>query len=464
MVLTMNNFNGVKDKYSIILEAQDITHRYQARAGQDPRAQPVVLEEVSLQLRSGELVALLGPSGSGKSTLLRILAGLIRPTSGVVLVHGQPLRGPTPSCAMVFQSFALFPWLTVLQNVELGLEALGLPRLQRLKRALAIIDMIGLDGFEEAYPKELSGGMRQRVGFARALAVEPELLFLDEPFSALDVLTAANLRRELLQLWYQQRIPTRTILMVTHNIDEAVSMADRLLILGADPGHVRAEIQGLPREERHPQNPGYAHLVNLLYRLMTSPDQQGLGRQLAQEPSVLQRGQPRPARSYQMLPHVPPGDIIGLLELVQSKGGRASLAELSRELRLELDELLPLVEAVNLLQLAWPDEGELTLTESGRQLAEADVQEKKRLFRHQALARVTLLRRLAEDLAAAPEHRLTEDRYLDQLREHFSESEATAQLQTLIDWGRYAEVFLYQEEEGIFTLEPEEGATEITRS
>ncbi|MBX5458465.1 MAG: AAA-associated domain-containing protein [Thermogemmatispora sp.] len=446
---------------AVILEAQRITHLYQGRGEQGRSGHaPVVLEEVSLQIRAGELVALLGPSGSGKSTLLRILAGLIRPTQGEVRVHGQLLRGPTPSCALVFQSFALFPWLTVLQNVALGLEALGLPRLQRLKRALAIIDMIGLDGFEEAYPKELSGGMRQRVGFARALAVEPELLLLDEPFSALDVLTAANLRRELLQLWYQAKIPTRAMLLVTHNIDEAVSMADRLLILGADPGHLRAEVQGLPRGQREPHSPAYTHLVDLLYRLMTSPDEDGAALLAAEEPALVQRGQPRPTRPYQTLPHVAPADMIGLLELVQARGGRADLAELGRELQLELDELLPLVDAADLLQLARPEEGDLVLTAVGRQLAEADVQEEKRLFRQQALARIALLRRIAEDLAAAPGHRVDEERYLERLREHFSEGEAEAQLQTIIDWGRYAEIFTYQEEAGVFALETDEETAE----
>nr|BBH92077.1 ABC transporter ATP-binding protein [Thermogemmatispora argillosa] len=439
---------------TVILEAQQITHLYQGRGEQRRGGHaPVVLDTVSLQIRAGELVALLGPSGSGKSTLLRILAGLIRPTRGAVYVHGQPLQGPTPSCAMVFQSFALFPWLTVLQNVELGLEALGLPRLQRLKRALAIIDKIGLDGFEEAYPKELSGGMRQRVGFARALVVEPELLLLDEPFSALDVLTAANLRRELLQLWYQASIPTRAMLLVTHNIDEAVSMADRLLILGADPGHIRAEIRGLPRGQREPHSPSYRQLVDLIYRLMTSPDEDGAALLAAEEPALMQRGRPRPTRPYQTLPHVAPADIIGLLELVQARGGRADLAELGRELQMELDELLPLVDAADLLQLARPQAGDLVLTEIGRQLAEADVQEEKRLFRQQALARVALLRRIAEDLAATPEQRVDAKRYLERLREHFSEGEAEAQLQTIIEWGRYAEVFTYQEEAGIFGLE-----------
>src|SRR5581483_12000877 len=227
----------------ILLEARGIRKIYEAK-GKQPRGvrPPLVLDDINLQIAEGEFVALLGPSGSGKSTLLRILAGLLSPSEGQVLFRGVPQQGPNPHLAMVFQSFALFPWLTVLQNVELGLEAQEIPRTQRLKRSLAAIDTIGLDGFEDAYPKELSGGMRQRVGFARALVVEPELLFMDEPFSALDVLTAANLRKELLSLWRQHKIPTRAILLVTHNIDEAVSMADRILVLGANPGRIRVEL------------------------------------------------------------------------------------------------------------------------------------------------------------------------------------------------------------------------------
>ncbi len=235
----------------VLLEARACSKSY-AVDGKHAQDTPgkLVLDKVSVQIRAGDFVALLGPSGSGKSTLLRILAGLIPPSSGQVLFKGQVQSGTNPHLAIVFQSFALFPWLTVLQNVELGLEAQPLTQTQRLKRALASIDLIGLDGFEDAYPKELSGGMRQRVGFARALVVEPEILFMDEPFSALDVLTAANLRKELLGLWRSQNIPTRAVLMVTHNIDEAVGMADRILVLGANPGHIRVELPGLPLAQR----------------------------------------------------------------------------------------------------------------------------------------------------------------------------------------------------------------------
>src|SRR2546421_7933437 len=243
--------DGASPPTEVLLEARMCSKTYEAEGKQtkDSRS-ALVLDCIQLQIRTGEFVALLGPSGSGKSTLLRILAGLLTPSSGQVFFKDTPQYGPNPHVAIVFQSFALFPWLTVLQNVELGLQAQELTRTQRLKRALAAIDLIGLDGFEDAFPKELSGGMRQRVGFARALVVEPELLFMDEPFSALDVLTAANLRKELLGLWREQNMPTRAILMVTHNIDEAVSMADRILVMGANPGRIRVELPGLPVAQR----------------------------------------------------------------------------------------------------------------------------------------------------------------------------------------------------------------------
>src|SRR5579859_7194211 len=257
-----------------LLEARLCSKTYEAEGKLPKGVSPhLVLDCVQVSIHSGEFVALLGPSGSGKSTLLRILAGLIQPSQGQVFFKGQPQYGPNPQVAIVFQSFALFPWLTVLQNVEIGLESQPLTQTQRLKRALAAIDLIGLDGFEDAYPKELSGGMRQRVGFARALVVEPELLFMDEPFSALDVLTASNLRKELLGLWNAKRMPTRAIVMVTHNIEDAVNMTDRIMILGTDPGHIRVELQGLPNEKRDAKCDEYTNLVDLIYRIMTSPQE-----------------------------------------------------------------------------------------------------------------------------------------------------------------------------------------------
>ena len=438
----------------VLLEVVNCSKTYEVEGQSPQKPHPhLVLDNVNVQIHSGEFVALLGPSGSGKSTLLRILAGLIPATSGQVLFRGKPQQGPNPHIAIVFQSFALFPWLTVLHNVELGLQSQPLTETQRLKRALAAIDSIGLDGFEDAYPKELSGGMRQRVGFARAIVVEPELLFMDEPFSALDVLTAANLRKELLGLWREQTIPTRAIVMVTHNIDEAVSMADRILVLGANPGHIRVELPGLPLAQRTAQSEAHTTLVDLIYRIMTSPQEdiaKLMPTQTAQTTGQLPVTKPRP---YQVLPHVSIGDVTGLIELVNARGGREDLYQIGRTLQLELDDLLPLLEAADLLDLADTQEGDLVLTEAGKHFAEAGVLEEKKVFRDQALEHVRILRRIVEDLQNAPGHVLPDEHVLSLLEPYFGAQEAQAQLETAINWGRYAELFTYQEERGVFRLD-----------
>lgn len=442
----------------VLLETRATSKSYeQETKGPQKASSHLVLDRVDLQIRAGEFVALLGPSGSGKSTLLRILAGLLKPSSGDVLFKGNPQYGANPHVAIVFQSFALFPWLTVLQNVELGLEAQPMTATQRLKRALAAIDLIGLDGFEDAFPKELSGGMRQRVGFARALVVEPELLFMDEPFSALDVLTAANLRKELLGLWRQQSIPTRAIVMVTHNIDEAVSMADRILVLGANPGHIRVELSGLPIAQRNVQDEAHTTLVDLIYRIMTSP-QEDIATLLPTHAPKAQSGTltPPTPRAFQVLPHVAISDVTGLVELVHARGDREDLYHLGRHLQLELDELLPLVDAADLLDLADAQEGDLVLTQQGTRFAEAGVLEEKQIFRTQVLARVGILRQIVQMLQDTPGHVLLEENVLSILEERFGEEEAQAQLETAINWGRYAELFTFQEERGIFRLEEAE--------
>lgn len=442
----------------VLLEVQHVSKVYEEKKPQRGVRPPVVLDDVSLQIRAGEFIALLGPSGSGKSTLLRILAGLLAPTTGEVLFKGTPQYGPNPHLAIVFQSFALFPWFTVLQNVELGLQAQEVPRTQRLKRALSAIDLIGLDGFEDAYPKELSGGMRQRVGFARALVVEPELLFMDEPFSALDVLTAANLRKELMNLWQAHKMPTKAIVMVTHNIEDAVSMADRILVLGADPGHIRAELQGLPIGQRESKEEAFTQMVDLIYRIMTSPHA-SVESLLPPEQQKTQTGvlqPPKPPRPYQTLPHVDIGDITGLIERVNASGGREDLYQLGRDLHLEVDDLLPMVEAADLLDLADTREGDLILTPTGQHFAEAGVLEEKQIFREQALERIAMLRHIVRDLQKDPDHTVSEEVYTDQLREHFSDDEAWSQLETIINWGRYAELFSYVEDRGVFRLEDPE--------
>jgi len=444
--------NGIAQATELesVLAARDVSKFYG-----DEHERVLVLDTINLDLHAGEFIALLGPSGSGKSTLLRILAGLARPSRGEVLVHQMPLRGTNPQVAIVFQSFALYPWLTVLENVELGLLSKKLAPKERRERALQAIDLIGLDGFETAYPRELSGGMKQRVGFARALVVEPEVLFLDEPFSALDVLVAENLRHELLDLWLERKIPTRAILMVTHNIAEAVSMADRLLVFGANPGHIRVELPGLPLAARRAKNGAHAQLIDTIYRIMTNP-QEDLAKLLPGARPVQATKRP-PA--YQMLPHVSIGELTGFIERLHSLGGREDLYELAGMLHMEADDLLPLADAADLLGFADLAEGDVFLTPEGSRFAEAGVLEEKEVFRKQALMGVELLRRIVGELQAAPEHRLREDGLLEALEQTFSAEEARKQLDTAIDWGRYAELFAYDDDAGEFFLE--EGNAEL---
>ncbi|HLX58642.1 MAG TPA: nitrate/sulfonate/bicarbonate ABC transporter ATP-binding protein [Ktedonobacteraceae bacterium] len=458
--MTQSDQHALTDDTAVaesLLEARLCSKTYESESKHPQGASShLVLDCVQLSIHAGEFVALLGPSGSGKSTFLRILAGLLQPSSGQVYFKGQPQYGPNPRVAIVFQSFALFPWLTVLQNVELGLESQPFTPTQRLKKALAAIDMIGLDGFEDAYPKELSGGMRQRVGFARALVVEPELLFMDEPFSALDVLTATNLRKELLGLWREQSMPTKAILLVTHNIDEAVGMADRILVLGANPGRIRVELPGLPLAQRSFQSEEHTKLVDLIYRIMTSP-QEDVGNLLATQSPHAKTGQltPPAPRPYQVLPHVAISDVTGLIELVQARGGREDLYQIGRHLHLEIDDLFPLIEAADILDLANTEEGDLVLTEQGKRFAEAGVLEEKKIFRDQVITNVSIVRKIVEALQAAPRHILPEEHFQQLLETHFSEEEAQAQLQTAINWGRYAELYSFHEDRGIFRLEEE---------
>jgi NitT/TauT family transport system ATP-binding protein len=324
---------------------------------------------------------------------------------------------------------------------------------------LSAIDLIGLDGFEDAYPKELSGGMRQRVGFARALVVEPELLFMDEPFSALDVLTAANLRKELLGLWQSKSMPTRAIVMVTHNIDEAVSMADRIFVLGANPGRIRCELPGLPNDQRSVQSPSHTEMVDLIYRIMTSP-KEDVTALLAQSAPEGKTGPlvPHLRRAFQILPHVAIGDVTGLVELVQTRGGREDLYQLGRLLQLDVDDLLPIVEATDILDMAETQEGDLVLTQAGQRFAEAGVLEEKKVFRDQALTHVAILRKIVRSLEEATGHTLPEEYFLSTLEEHFDEDEAQEQLDTAINWGRYAELFTFQDARGVLRLEEPETA------
>src|SRR5713101_3221983 len=405
-----------------------------------------VISATNLAVYPGQIIALLGPSGCGKSTLLRMLTGLSPASAGSVFWHGQPVRGEAPNVSIVFQSFALFPWLTVIENVEAPLEARGMPPIERHKRALRIIDAVGLDGFETAYPKELSGGMKQRVGVARALVVEPEVLFMDEPFSALDVLTAETLRGELLELWLEHKIPTRAIFIVTHNIEEAVVLADRIIVLGRNPAHIHADFSVEIPHPRDRKSLRFLELVDAIYRVLTRPDL---------ESDILKAtGAAGPVAHHHviMLPHTRPGGMAGLLEILVDQGGRADLHSLAADLSLEVDALLPTVDTAVLLGMLRVEEGDAVITPEGRALAQADIQARKAIFRKAALANVPLLRQMEQALKAKSNRTLSEEFFRDLLDEHFGEEESRRQLETAIQWGRYAEIFDYDAATGKLTL------------
>ena len=426
-----------------IIEARQLEKSYPQPDGS--RIQ--VISATDLAVYPGQIIALLGASGCGKSTLLRMLTGLSPCSSGSVYWHGHPVGDEAPNVSIVFQSFALFPWLTVLENVEAPLEARGMPAIERRKRSLRIIDAVGLDGFETAYPKELSGGMKQRVGVARALVVEPEVLFMDEPFSALDVLTAETLRGELLELWLGRKIPTRAIFIVTHNIEEAVVLADRIIVLGRNPAHIHADFTVEIPHPRDHKAPKFIELVDSIYRVLTKPEH----KDDSAPPRTYAPGVPAPPKTI-MLPHTRPGGMAGLLEILTDQGGRADLSKLADELSLELDALLPTVETAVLLGMLRVEEGDAVITPIGQEFAGANIQTRKTIFRKTALANVPLLRQMEQALKAKSNRTLSDEFFHDLLDEHFGEDESRRQLETAIQWGRYAEIFDYDAATGKLTL------------
>ncbi|MCX7597278.1 MAG: nitrate/sulfonate/bicarbonate ABC transporter ATP-binding protein [Armatimonadetes bacterium] len=405
----------------------------------------VAIESLDLTLDAGQFVALLGPSGCGKSTLLRIITGLQRPTEGQVLYRGTPLQGVNPNATIVFQTFALFPWLTAAENVEVVLKARGIPRLVRAARTMELLDRVGLDGFENAYPRELSGGMRQKVAFARAMAVEPELLCMDEPFSALDVLSAASLRAELLELWVQRQIPTQGILLVTHDIEEAVLMADRIVVMDKNPGRIIADLAVDMPHPRDKKGQNFLEKVDQIYGLLagtTQPEHIEVG---------TAPGEPGPKR---LLPRVSFADITALLEhLAEEAHGRYDIYHLAQELGVDSDHLLRTTEAAELLGLVSIAEGDILLTPLGEAMAEASITARKEIAAAR-IRRLPMFRWVLSMLKAADTHSLNAEVLETALELHFPAEEARRQLSTLIDWGRYAEVFAYDDGRRVFYLEP----------
>jgi NitT/TauT family transport system ATP-binding protein len=427
-----------------LLETKEVckTYRTADRAGR------LVLDHIDFTLKEGEIVAILGKSGSGKSTFLRVLAGLTPQSEGNVMYRGTPVVEPVTGVAMVFQSFALFPWLTVLGNVELGLEAQGVTREERRKRAIAAIDLIGLDGYESAYPKELSGGMRQRVGFARALVVNPDVLLLDEPFSALDVLTAETLRGDLADLWTQKKVPTKGIVFVSHNIEEAVEMSDRVIVFSSDPGRIRAELPvPLPRPRDH-ENATFRKIVDEVYAQITTQPGREAGK----------RGGTPTQQPIGIAYRLPPASIQQLMALLDTLmaapfNGRADLPHLAEELSLSVDDLFPLIETLQLMGLAQVGGGDIEATGPGRGLAEADMQKRKQIFGEHLLRSVPLIAHIRRVLDERPGHTAPSGRFLSELEDHLSEEDASEVFETVVNWARYAELFAYDYDSGVLSLE-----------
>ena len=423
-----------------LLELQNVRRSFPRSGGEEL----LVLDDVNLTLKEGEIVGLLGRSGSGKSTLLRLIAGLARPQGGSLTYMGAPIEGPAQGVAMVFQGFALFPWMTVLENVQLGLEALGLPPAEIRSRALAAIDLIGLDGYESAYPRELSGGMRQRVGFARAVVVHPNILLMDEPFSALDVLTAENLRTDLIELWTNRKLPIKAILLVTHNIEEAVLMCDRVLLFSSNPAKISADISITLPQPRERTSPAFEDYVDRIYVEMTARRVERM------------RAQAGTAASIAMpLNHVSPNQISGLIEALAAPpyDGKADLPDIAYEQELEVDELFPVAEAMQLLRLADVEGGDIKLTHMGKRFADGELKERKEIFSRSIMSNVPLAAHIRKVLDERVSHSAPKSRFLDELEDHMAEDAAEEALKTVVSWARFGELFSYDDDSAMFSLE-----------
>jgi NitT/TauT family transport system ATP-binding protein len=422
-----------------LLEVRNVKRTFPRGSGEEL----LVLDDVNMTLKEGEIVGLLGRSGSGKSTLLRLIAGLVQPQGGSLTYMGAPIEGPAQGVAMVFQGFALFPWMTVLENVELGLEALGLPQSEIRSRALAAIDLIGLDGYESAYPRELSGGMRQRVGFARAVVVHPNILLMDEPFSALDVLTAENLRTDLVELWGNGKLPIKGIMLVTHNIEEAVLMCDRVLLFSSNPARVSAEVVINLPQPRDRTSPQFEDYVDRIYVEMTAK-------------RIERMRQAHSATGTNMeLAHVSPNQISGLIEALAAApyDGKADLPDIAYEQELEVDELFPVAEAMQLLRLADVEGGDIKLTHMGKRFADSEMNDRKEIFSRALMSYVPLAAHIRKVLDERTSHSAPKTRFLDELEDHMAEDTAEETLKTVVSWARFAELFSYDDDAASFSLE-----------
>ena len=407
----------------------------------------LVLDHVDFEVKEGEIIAILGKSGSGKSTLLRILAGLVHATEGVALYHDQPIVEPVDGLTMVFQHFALLPWLTVLENVELGLEARGVSKKERRERALHAIDIVGLDGFESAYPKELSGGMSQRVGLARALVVDPEVLLMDEPFSALDVLTADNLRNDLIDIWQSHKTNIKSVIIVTHNIEEAAFMADRIFVFANNPGFIRSVLDVKMPHPRNAQDPAFRDIVDQIYTVMTTP----IGAPITSFTPKF-----KTIDVDYRIPDVGVSELTGFIETLFSPeyaSKKVGLQELAEELHFEIDDLFPITEVLEILRFAHVSQGDIELTTTGKLFADADILSRKKIFADHLIQFVPIARFIRNYLDEETDHRVMETVFLKELEKKLSKEAADEVLKEVIAWGRYAEIFAYDYDTGVLSLE-----------
>jgi len=427
----------------ILLKVNTVSQNFIKLDGSKQR----VLRKINLALKEGEIVAILGKSGSGKSTLLRIISGLVTPDKGRVKLFKSTNTSPNNiDISMVFQTFALFPWLTVLENVELGLEVMNISPEELRRRTLNAIDLIGLNGFEAAYPKELSGGMKQRVGFARALVVEPRILLMDEPFSALDVLTSNNLKNDFLSLWRSKKTNLQSVLLVTHSIEEAVMMADRVLIFASNPGYVVSEI---PIELKYPRDIHsdlFLNTVNKIYNKMAMDTQKV-------HPDLVKKVDEDSI--YQKLPLISPGRLAGITEALASPKYKdsADLSALVNTLHINLSEMLSIAEVLRILKFATITSGGIKLTKKGKIFAKGNPDKKKQIFAKHLLTYVPLAGYIKQVLNERPGNKASRTRFQSHLEDHLSHEEASHSLNSIIAWGRYAEIFFYKDDGKVFSLE-----------
>ncbi|MBI4404591.1 MAG: nitrate/sulfonate/bicarbonate ABC transporter ATP-binding protein [Deltaproteobacteria bacterium] len=430
-----------------ILILEKVSHTFKLESGTTLQ----VLKNINVAIQEGEIVALLGPSGCGKTTTLKIMAGLLTPTEGRVLAHGKLFKGINDRLSLVFQNVAILPWFTVDQNVALGLSSFDLTPRQTRLRINEAIDMVGLGGFEEAYPRELSGGMRSRVGIARALAVRPEILCLDEPFSSLDVLTAENMRAEIVDIWQEKSKAVKSVVLVTHNISEAVVMAQRIFVMGSDPGHIRTVLNNTLPYPRDVSNQKFQELVDVIHSVITEafiPEE-------AERPPTVQ---PSWYQGLENLPPVGPSEIIGLLEVLDNSGGKMDIFHLATETASEFGHCLAVTKTAELLDFVDTPKQTVTFTELGRKFVRADTAERKDIFSAQVKS-LRIFQTLMTWLEESSGKEISRDNVIANLQGFFPNEKLDRLFDTLVAFGRYAEILSYNAKLGVLTLpapEPEE--------